>query len=399
MSKLDAYGSKWFAATWDMERENGLITLKGYSVFIQVAKSQLVVELMSFNSGRLEEYSQFLHVLEPRMTQERVNMFLGQEYHSDVVIASVSRAVSDMTVMSEVERFYIEGVGANKTMSIDNFEAHQSSLFKRCFQWPLSAADVCFTTYVSESDEVSMTNGSFTPVHFEEILHASHEHWLRGAPACANDKWVDNHYAVDLGSKEDSLFYDVNPLLRYVLKEGTVYTCGGGPHGQAARGAHYVIDPTGWGVQLDVEDGDAITMPLCDEVRESIGGESKVNPGPASWCGKGTCLNSDSITQDDESDESEGISVSGEGQSEEVEGDSSEVPYSFPSFIAFVLVGGACAFLYGFTRGGGTPQALLLGTTAAQHEYELVNRHAAQVVEGADDDGGFFEDEDAGNVI
>jgi uncharacterized protein YoaH (UPF0181 family) len=198
-------------------------TLKGYSVFVHVARSQLVVELMSLNSDRLSQYDQFLYHSEPRMTVERIKHFLAQGFHSDVVVASVSRAVSDLTVLEKVEKFYLEGVGATKTMSLDESvdlpsddDSAQSGgggeytlmRSKRCFQWPHSESDICFTTYTgtwSDGSEKWMeklgwmgriTHGSFTPKMFEDMLHESHEYWLRGNPSCANDKWIDNHYAV-----------------------------------------------------------------------------------------------------------------------------------------------------------------------------------------------------------
>ena len=74
-------------------------------------------------------------------------------------------------------------------------------LSKRCFQWPRTDADVCFTTYHTSgspsgagadgaggdaSGEVApaaaaaallATRGAFSPADFEGLLHAAHGYW------------------------------------------------------------------------------------------------------------------------------------------------------------------------------------------------------------------------------
>jgi hypothetical protein len=193
--------------------------------------------------------------------------------------------------------------------------------------------------------------------------------------------------------------YDMNPLLDYVVNEGLLYTCGGGPLGVAAIGAHYVVDPTGWGVQLDIEDPDATTMPFC-QGEQSFGGEGLSHPGPSAWCDLGACrrILSNYTASNEKSGEGKDDVVRDddilyeikEGQEEEHEEEAGSYP-SYPPFMVIVLVAALGAFAFGFTRGGGTPDALLLGPRP--HEYELVNKHAVTITTGGSDDSDDDDDE------
>merc|ERR1712011_21659 len=87
------------------------------------------------------------------------------------------------------------------------------------------------------------TAGSFKPKDFETMLHTVHSTLLTN-PNCAMDRWVDNHYAMDLrqGNCDGLMNYVVD---RIGTSESIVYTC--------SRGRpHYVFDPSGWGIQLDM---------------------------------------------------------------------------------------------------------------------------------------------------
>jgi hypothetical protein len=140
---------------------------------------------------------------------------------------SVSRAASSRALLAATERFYVEGAGCATTMAINAWKATavlnptaaaavapSLALWKRCFRWPGSQADVCFTTYEAaeaddgeaaaesahrETDETAdieaspkaaslLTLGTFTPAAFEAMLASSHERWLRNKPACGMDR-------------------------------------------------------------------------------------------------------------------------------------------------------------------------------------------------------------------
>jgi len=313
------------------------------------------------------------------------------------------------------------------TMELDQHQATTTSVpvTKRCFQWPETKADVCFTTY--ESAE-AVTSGSFTPKLFEDMLHASHEFWLRDYPACANDKWMDNHYAIDFGGHNNNgVKFKHTKLLDYVVREDIIYTCGGGPRGKPTDGAHYIVDPTGWAIQLDVDmSSDTMrAMPLCFDVDGSDGGDSVYHPGPSSWCSLGTCkinhedpaivVMGEEEDGGDDGDGKEDEMGSGEHNNEVTDetGDEGGVShnspqpqpyisllYEIPPILLITLGGALLAFCVGFFRGGGTPQALVLG----KGEYELVSREAVVVeVDGEgqglrqdeDDEEDFFEADDS----
>ena len=106
----------------------------------------------------------------------------------------------------------------------------------RCFLWAGAAVDVCF---VQRPD--TATAGRFKPADFEKMLNAVHAARLAN-PECADDKWYDNHYAIDgraVGSADYIIDYiEANPSTRYYCNRGMI---------------HYIFDPTGWGIQLDLQ--------------------------------------------------------------------------------------------------------------------------------------------------
>merc|ERR1712136_383269 len=110
-----------------------------------------------------------------------------------------------------------------------------------CFLWSGAKGDVCFTNRADES-----TAGSFKPKDFETMLHTVHSTLLTN-PNCAMDRWVDNHYAMD-------------------LRQGN---CDGL--------MNYVVDPSGWGIQLDMRT--SVSVPGCSS--------EFLTSSP--WCGAGTC--------------------------------------------------------------------------------------------------------------
>lgn len=253
----------------------------GYSVFVHVPGTQLVVELLAAQSERLslsrdqstnesinntpvEGWRSSTHPLgslmplEPRLTyaawHEHV-LFGSKPAHTSssskehvgpqygLVATSVSRAISTRALLNATEEFYMEGAKCSCTMAINAWQAVgrvnspatiakrapllRVLLWKRCFRWPGSFSDICFTTYeagVEEEGETDrgekikiksdtslskaslsavssstplpssslaaslLTSGNFTPLVFETMLATSHEKWLRGKPACGMDR-------------------------------------------------------------------------------------------------------------------------------------------------------------------------------------------------------------------
>jgi len=122
---------------------------------------------------------------------------------------------------------------------------------KRCYLWDTAGAtaDVCFTKRAP-----SATAGSFKVTDFEAMLNAVHASAV-GDGGCSN-KWVDNHYAVDGRSKSADYIID------YIESSGAYFYCSG-------SAVHYVIDPTGWGIQLDLSFSGAASVCTSAAARAS----------------------------------------------------------------------------------------------------------------------------------
>merc|ERR1712196_487895 len=71
---------------------------------------------------------------------------------------------------------------------------------------------------------------------------------MGGHPYCGVDKWEDNHYAID------SFSSDTSGIISYIDKNNVPHICqsGGGGSGPGGSGPHYIFDPTGWGIQADL---------------------------------------------------------------------------------------------------------------------------------------------------
>ena len=84
----------------------------------------------------------------------------------------------------------------------------------------------------------------------EAGIRAGHEANLAGKPKCGMDKWLDNHFAFDSPDHADSNMGD--DLVKYLdSAPDALYGCEQNPRKNGPRGLilHYVVDPTGWGIQ------------------------------------------------------------------------------------------------------------------------------------------------------
>lgn len=275
ISRMEELGIAYLRAAWPYT-SNGE-QMYGYSVMLQVGESQMIVELMSTQSSAFERatvapgvFDDDIVILEQRMTDERLaSAAANPPDGSRLLLASISRAASNLTAIHE---FYTEGVGASITMELGTnmsgmasadleTTSKQTSLSgKICYLWPGAGADVCFTTR-----DVSDTSGTFTPESFENMLKDTHDYWLEGAHSCTMDRWLDNHYDVDLSDDFDQLaaYIEAHEEVQYYCSDGKL---------------HYLIDPTGWGIQM----GMSHVPSGCIESVPSAGEES--------WCLAGTCL-------------------------------------------------------------------------------------------------------------
>ena len=80
------------------------------------------------------------------------------------------------------------------------------------------------------------------------MLNNVHKNILEGHPLCGTDKWADNHYAID------SQTHDTSTIITYINSKKAYYYCEASSKGEASSARlHYVFDPCGWGVQLNMK--------------------------------------------------------------------------------------------------------------------------------------------------
>merc|ERR1719454_91908 len=139
--------------------------------------------------------------------------------------------------MAKLESFYVSGMGTKKIQ-----DSAENNVTRKCFLWPGASGNVCFTNRPD-----SATAGDWKVGDFEDMLNTVHTNLLKGHPFCSMDKWFDNHYAIDSQSASASTILD------YVNKEDPMHACANDP--MRGSGLAYVFDPTGRGIQLDLQVG------------------------------------------------------------------------------------------------------------------------------------------------
>ena len=203
-----------------------------HSLFVQVPQTQMILELIS---DQQQPIFAAARELEPRITDRAALMIaewkgkMGTGVGSVLKPLTVNRAASDLT---KIESFYLEGMKTKATNSISS-----ANMTKKCFLWTGAKVDVCFTNRPDAE-----TSGAFKVGDFEAMMNKVHATVLKN-PDCENDKWEDNHYAIDSpgGGSFDYIieYIDAHPEIPYFCASNS-------------RQIHYVFDPTGWGIQLDV---------------------------------------------------------------------------------------------------------------------------------------------------
>ena len=228
ISTFDADGVDYLATTWTDQSSV-------YGISLHVPCTQMLIELMSLNSALLSRRSASssgrVHAFSPRERRAsesalaRARAIAEASATSILTVISLSRAASDL---SAIDAFYSTGMACSTTLSVD-----ADDYSKCCYLWDTASAtaDVCFTTR-----EPSETAGSFKVADFEDMLNTVHANAV--ASDCSN-KWVDNHYAVDGQRKSADYIVD------YIESSGAYFYCSG-------TQVHYVVDPTGFGIQLDL---------------------------------------------------------------------------------------------------------------------------------------------------
>ena len=209
------------------------------------------------------------------MTDDRIAQ-MGALHEGDprLLVSSVGRAATNLTAIHDFYRF---GLGARQTMGLELADVR-----KKCFQINGTTADVCFA---KRGDDA--TAGDFKVGDFEALLKATHDYYLDGTPDCAMDRWMDNHFAIDTDITHEA-------FLDWILDHPDVrYSCPDTHRpGATGGGVHYVIDPTGWGIQMDGDE--TKIMPGCEQkaaAKDEANACDSGDPGEGClyWCDAGTC--------------------------------------------------------------------------------------------------------------
>merc|ERR1711924_227346 len=126
-------------------------------------------------------------------------------------------------------------MGTNKS-----HDSTDGEVVKKCFLWSGATVEICFTQRPDNA-----TAGDWKVVDFEDMLNTVHGNIVKGYPFCGMDKWEDNHYAID------SRTMDTSDIISYINKENPFHYCETSLP-WSSTSLHYVWDPTGWGIQLDL---------------------------------------------------------------------------------------------------------------------------------------------------
>jgi hypothetical protein len=231
---------------------------------VQVPSSQMVLEIMAKNSSftaKVANHPKLLRMYEVRASpsaiaraENKLAARLASGSSGDVMeVIVVNRAASDLDAL---DKFYA-GMQTTTTLSVDGLVS------KRCYLWTWATVDVCFT---SRPDNATST--TFSVVDFEEMLKSTHETVVTGGETC-NNKWADNHYAID-GAQSASADY----IITFIEENaGIYYYC-------ESNTLHYIVDPTGWGVQLDLTFSTASNMCSAANGRKLLQGPPPPPPPP-----------------------------------------------------------------------------------------------------------------------
>merc|ERR1712139_576001 len=253
------------------------------SLLVQVPGSQLILELVQKSSLVLAEGEASVQMEQrvPDSILEDQDSNLSGELVSDttsdyIVSLVVNRAASS-NAMSQLEDFYVTGMGTTKT-----HDATENGANKKCFLWPGATVNICFT-----NRDDSETSTSFKVSDLEDMLNSAHQTIIDGHPFCPMDRWFDNHYAIDSHSVDSS------KILSYINSEKPFHTCGSNP--MRGTGLSAIFDPTGLGIQMDTGTSlpnDCSTLMSSNNVSSEPGHSNPACTVDTSQCGS---LDLDSI--------------------------------------------------------------------------------------------------------
>jgi hypothetical protein len=205
-----------------------------HTAIVHVPGTQMILELISDQkSPEIATHENLHHFKESRISQFQIDRIatFGSDAMSVLKPMTVNRAAS-ADIWEMLSTFY----SAMKTKVTQ--DETNADMAKKCFLWSGAAVEVCFTKRADTA-----TKGTFKVGDFEKMLNTVHKTMLKN-PDCGNDKWEDNHYAIDNHNMAQG---GADYIIEYIdATPGTLYFCEG-------AGIHYIFDPTGWGIQLDLQ--------------------------------------------------------------------------------------------------------------------------------------------------
>jgi hypothetical protein len=267
----------YYTTTWEDDSAQSYTSL-----IVQVAKSPMILELTSKQSlnSSLSETRRAINVAgssERRMSARALSMIEELEQKKSLTGASltpisVNRAIS-AAGLTKLDDFYVTGMGTKKVS-----ESTGNGYTRKCYLWSGAEVDVCFT-----NRDDSATKGDWKVADFENMLNTVHKNIIVGYPFCGQDKWEDNHYAID------SFSADTSNIVSYIDKNNVPHICqtGGSSGGSSGGSLHYIFDPSGWGIQADLSFSTAPSD--CSSTQGSLRRlQGTYNPA----CEPGTCRSS-----------------------------------------------------------------------------------------------------------
>lgn len=214
---------------------------KWFSASVHVPNTQLIIELLSKNYTEGASLRASQDAPSPRLSESRANELNALETNRDYVYAvRISRAVTNLTAMDE---FYVGALGATSVEETDQ---------RHCYKVATTSSftdttEVCFNEHADDKHDVLSVEA------YTAGMNGVHQKLLKGKPKCGMDKYLDNHLAIDPTEHGSTTFGD--NIVDYINKHDDVlYYCepAMGP-GASGYQMHYIIDPTGFGVQVDTQ--------------------------------------------------------------------------------------------------------------------------------------------------
>ena len=173
------------------------------------------------------------------------------------------------TSLAAVDAFYASAFPA-ATKVIETATRH-------CYKFEnASTVDVCYSEH---GDDAA---APLSVADLERGVRAGHDATLAGQPKCGLDKWLDFHLAYDNPSHASTAAGDA--LVAYVDEtDGALFACEANPRPSGPQGLilHYVVDPTGWGIQYG--------GPYSVAPRACTAGETALRGDANPACDLGTC--------------------------------------------------------------------------------------------------------------